>query len=55
VATTPTELFVISRAKFDELSKAHPLVGLKIYARLARALALRLRHTDAEVRALYEA
>ena len=55
VATTPTDLFVISRTKFDELSKAHPLVGLKIYARLARALALRLRHTDAEVRALYEA
>jgi SulP family sulfate permease len=55
VATTPTDLFVISRAKFDELSRAHPLVGLKIYARLAQALALRLRHTDAEVRALYEA
>ncbi len=55
LATTPTDLFVISRAKFDELSRAHPLVGLKIYARLARALALRLRHTDAEVRALYEA
>ena len=55
VATTPTDLFVISRTKFDELSRAHPLVGLKIYARLARALALRLRHTDAEVRALYEA
>ena len=55
VATTPTELFVIGRSKFDELSRAHPLVGLKIYARIAQALALRLRHTDAEVRALYEA
>jgi SulP family sulfate permease len=55
VATTPTDLFVISRRQFDELSRAHPLVGLKMFARLARALALRLRRTDGELRALYEA
>jgi SulP family sulfate permease len=55
VATTATNLFVISRRRFDELSRAHPVVGLKMYARLARALALRLRRTDSELRALYEA
>jgi sulfate permease, SulP family len=55
VATTATDLFVISRARFDEVSRAHPLVGVKMFARLARALALRLRHTDAELGALYEA
>ena len=55
VATTATDLFVISRARFDEMSRAHPIVGVKIFARLARALALRLRSTDAELRAFYEA
>jgi SulP family sulfate permease len=55
VADTDTDLFVISRAKFDEMSKAHPLAGVKMFARLARALAIRLRYTDAELRALQEA
>jgi SulP family sulfate permease len=55
VATTDTDLFVISRKRFDELSRSHPLVGLKMFARLARALALRLRRTDGELRAVYEA
>jgi SulP family sulfate permease len=55
LATTATDLFVISRARFDEVSRGHPLAGVKVYARLARALALRLRHTDAELRALYDA
>lgn len=55
IATTDTDLFVISRARFNEVSLAHPLVGVKVFARLARALALRLRRTDGELRALYEA
>ncbi|MCX6944892.1 MAG: SulP family inorganic anion transporter [Opitutales bacterium] len=54
-ATTAVDLFVISRARFDAAARAHPLVGVKIFARLARALALRLRRTDAELRAGYEA
>jgi len=29
-------------------------VGVKMFARLARALALRLRRTDIELRAFYE-
>lgn len=54
LATTATDLFVISRKDFDEASKANPLLGVKIFARLARTLAIRLRHTDNELRALQE-
>jgi len=54
VATTATDLFVIDRPQFDALSHAHPLVGVKVFGRVARTLAVRLRHTDAELRALYE-
>lgn len=54
-ATSATDLFVIPRTKFDELSRAHPLVGVKLFARIARTLAIRLRHTDAELRGHYDA
>jgi CRP-like cAMP-binding protein len=54
VATTATDLFVISRKRFDEVSRREPVLGVKVFARLARTLALRLRHTDAEMRALYD-
>lgn len=54
VATTGTDLFVISRHRFDELSRPYPLLGVKMFARLARALAVRLRRTDGELRALHE-
>ena len=55
ITTTDVDLFVISRARFNEVSRVHPLVGVKIFARIARALALRLRRTDGELRTLYEA
>ena len=55
ITTTPTELFVISRNRFDEVSRAHPVVGVKMFARIARTLAVRLRRTDSELRAIYEA
>lgn len=54
VATTDTDLFVISRARFDEAARAQPVLGVKIFARLARALALRLRRADGELRTLNE-
>ena len=54
VATTATDLYVIERSRFDGTSRAHPLVGVKMFARLARTLAVRLRHTDLELRAFYE-
>jgi SulP family sulfate permease len=54
MARTAMDLFVISRTRFDEVSRAHPVVGVKMFARLARAEALRLRQADAELRAWYE-
>nr|MBI3611614.1 SLC26A/SulP transporter family protein [Nitrospirota bacterium] len=55
VATTATDLYVLSRRRFDAVATDHPMVGRKTFARLARALAIRLRQTDAELRALEEA
>ncbi|MDO8541605.1 MAG: SulP family inorganic anion transporter [Opitutaceae bacterium] len=55
VATTACDLYMISRARFNEVSRAHPTIGVKMFARLARTLALRLRHTNTQLRALYDA
>ncbi len=55
VALTPTELFALSRARFNDLSRAHPSLGAMLFARLARALALRLRQTDEELGLLHDA
>jgi sulfate permease, SulP family len=55
VATEPTSLFVISRSVFDAVSARQPEVASRILAELARELAVRLRRSDAEIRALYEA
>jgi SulP family sulfate permease len=54
VADAPTDLYVILRARFDAVGMAYPLMDKKVFWRLARALALRLRQTDAELRALEE-
>jgi len=54
VATAPTDLYVLSRARFNDMALLHPDMAVKVFARLARALALRLRRTDAELRALHE-
>jgi sulfate permease, SulP family len=54
VAAAPTELYAISRARFDEVASLHPLLDRKIFTRLACALAMRLRQADAELRALEE-
>ena len=55
VAVTDTELYVIPRQKFDDVSRVHPVVGVKIFSRVARTLALHLRRADTELRAFYEA
>lgn len=54
VACTPTDLYVISRARFDKVATEHPFMDKKVFWRLSRALAIRLRQTDAELRALEE-
>jgi SulP family sulfate permease len=54
IAATPVDLFVLSRARFDDLSRAQPLIGVKLFARIARTLALRLRRSDQELRTYYD-
>jgi len=54
VAERDTDLFVIRRPGFNQVVREHPLVGVKVFARLARVLAARLRHTDDELRVLQE-
>ncbi len=54
VAAYNCSLWVISRARFDEVSKQHPSVGVRVFARLARTIALRLRRADDELRAVYD-
>jgi len=54
VALTPTDLYALSRTSFDTLADERPAVGKRVFARLARALAIHLRQTDAELRALKE-
>jgi SulP family sulfate permease len=54
VASTATDLYVLSRARFDPVVDQHPQVGKNVFARLAHALAIRLRQADAELRALVE-
>ncbi len=52
VAARETELFVLSRAKFDQLAGEHRRLGMAVLDGIARALALRLRRTDQELQAL---
>lgn len=54
IAFTDTELFVLSRSRFDSLSDEHKRLAINLLEGLARALAIRLRHTDAELRVLQE-
>ena len=52
VAFTDCDLYVLSRGRFDGLVEGHKLLGLNLMEGLARVLAARLRHTDAELNAL---
>jgi len=54
VAFTDADVFVISRARFDEFVSGHKKLGMQLFEGLARALAIRLRHTNAELRALHD-
>jgi len=53
-AKVPTDLYILSRARFNEQSRSNPTFGVQVFARLAHAIALRLRQTDAELRVLEE-
>ncbi|MBI3915434.1 MAG: SLC26A/SulP transporter family protein [Betaproteobacteria bacterium] len=53
-AATNADLYVLSRANFEELARANPALGSKIFEYLAFALSRRLRTADTELRVLEE-
>ncbi|MCK9364653.1 MAG: SulP family inorganic anion transporter [Syntrophales bacterium] len=53
-AKVPTDLYALSRSSFNAQSHANPVFGVQVFARLALAIAKRLRHTDAELQVLEE-
>lgn len=54
VADTATDLFILSRSRFDALADEHRILAIKLLERLAITLAARLRRADIELRALHE-
>jgi len=51
-AKTDCELYVLSRREFNAQALADPVLAVKVFARLAQAVSLRLRQTDGELRAI---
>ena len=54
VTATGAMIYSISREKFDGFARQEPALAGMIFSGLARILAIRLRHTDTELRALEE-
>jgi len=52
VAFVDCEIFVLSRARFEDFAASHKRAALTLLQGIARALAVRLRYTNAEVQAL---
>jgi SulP family sulfate permease len=51
-ADTDTDLYVLSRQRFDAFASDHKRAGMDLLQGLARSLAVRLRYTNAELRSL---
>jgi len=54
VAECETDLYVLSRARFDAFAEVHRALARNLLEGVARALAHRLRHTNTEMRELDE-
>ena len=54
VAFVDSEIYVLSRERFDVFASGHKRAALALLSGIARALAIRLRYTNAEVQALQE-
>lgn len=52
LAFADVELFVLSRVRFDAIAEEHKRLALQLLEGVARVLASRLRHTDAELKQL---
>jgi CRP-like cAMP-binding protein len=48
----PTDLYVLSRQRFDALVRSNPAMGGRVFELLAYAVSKRLRAADVELRAL---
>lgn len=53
-AESDTDLFVISRSRFDAMASMHPRLAQAIFASIAHTLAVRIRLADAEISTLEE-
>jgi SulP family sulfate permease len=53
-AHSAVDLYVLSRQRFETVSAEHKRLAIDLLEGLARALAVRLRHADTELRALQE-
>jgi SulP family sulfate permease len=54
VALKDTDLFVLSRARFEGLAGEHRMIAIQLLEALAVTIALRLRRADKELRAFQE-
>ena len=54
IAKSDTELFVLSRKRFDTFSSDHVRLTINLMEGLSRLLAIRLRHTNKELRILQD-
>jgi len=52
IAFTDTDLYVLSRKRFDEVASGHKRLAINLFEGIARMLALRLRFTNSELRLL---
>ena len=53
-AQVDTDLFKLSRKRFNKLSRSDAIVGIKVFARLALMVSRRMRTANAEIRILEE-
>jgi len=53
MAFTDTDLFVLSRKRFDTLAEEHKKLAIGLVLGVARVLSIRLRYANAELRALH--
>jgi SulP family sulfate permease len=54
VAVTESHLYVLPRSKFEALAREHPDLAMEIMRRLGREMAIRLRYSNSELRALHQ-
>ena len=53
LAFTDTDLFVLSRTRFDTLAEEHKKLAMGLVLSVSRVLSIRLRYANAELRALH--